>query len=205
MFKHHDNYDIDEDEQQEASEQTTSSSKYNSKSLVKNKLEDEYTEIEEDIWEISHRVLCKKSMIDIEHLPYVNYIKRKKIENVLSFMGLSKPTNQFKEIKYIALFDEAFIYMIKMTEKENNQNNFNKKIGNHYDIRLISTVQIKDENDFKCISVLFLINSDLEDFKTIVKDFYLVQNEAKRFMNILKYYLKKLKIPIHFKDSSIYL
>lgn len=204
LFKHHDNYDIDEDEQ-EASNQTTSKQSNSNKSATKSQSENEYTEAEEDIWEVSHRVLCKKSIIDIEHMPYVNFIKRKKIENVFSFMGLSKPNYQYKEIKYIALLDESFIYMIKMTEKENNQNNFNKKIGNHYDIRLLSNIHMKDDKEYKVISVLFIVNNDIDDYKSLVKEFYFVPSEAKRFIAILKFYLNKWKIPIHFKDNSIYL
>ena len=35
----------------------------------------EYTEPEEDYWKIAHRLYLKNSMVDIEPLPYLSYIK----------------------------------------------------------------------------------------------------------------------------------
>ena len=90
----------------------------------------EYTEPEEDYWKIAHRLYLKNSMVDIEPLPYVPFIKVKKNDNLLSLIGFGKK-NQIKEIKYFAVFDEHFLYMVNMTTKDNNQNNFFKKIGNH--------------------------------------------------------------------------
>ena len=48
----------------------------------------------------------------------------------------------FREIKYFAVFDEPFLYMINMTTKDNNQNNFFKKVGNHYYLTKVSNIEI---------------------------------------------------------------
>ena len=47
----------------------------------------EYTEPEEDYWKIAHRLYLKNSMVDIEPLPYVPFIKIKKNDNILSLIG----------------------------------------------------------------------------------------------------------------------
>ena len=78
--------------------------------------------------------------MNIEPLPYVPFIKIKKNENILSLIGIGKKRKEFKEVKYFAVFSEHFIYMINMTTKENNQNNFFKKVGNHYDLTKISKI-----------------------------------------------------------------
>ena len=70
----------------------------------------EYTEPEEDYWKIAHRLYLKNSMVDIEPLPYVPFIKVKKNDNLLSLIGFGKK-NQIKEIKYFAVFDEHFLYI----------------------------------------------------------------------------------------------
>ena len=60
----------------------------------------EYSEPEEDYWKIAHRLYLKNSMVDIEPLPYVPFIKVKKNDNILSLIGFGKK-KQIKEIKYL--------------------------------------------------------------------------------------------------------
>ena len=59
----------------------------------------EYSEPEEDYWKIAHRLYLKNSMVDIEPLPYVPFIKIKKNDNLLSLMGFGnkKPFTQQKK------------------------------------------------------------------------------------------------------------
>ena len=199
------NFDLDDDEDDEQ----TSTSNNNSR-LYQNFLKDinsdenEYSEEEEEsIWN-AHRVFTKKSFLDIEGMPYVPFIKVKKNENFLSYFGIKKNT-QFKEIKYLVLFDEHFIYMINMTIKENNQNNFFKKIGNHFDLKKLTKIDIKDEQknpDNKIITLLFVLDNDVNNFKSKIKEFYFDYENGLKFFKILKYYLKKNNIPLTFMDSN---
>ena len=165
----------------------------------------EYSEPEEDYWRIAHRLYLKNSMVDIEPLPYVPFIKVKKNDNILSLIGFGKK-NQIKEVKYFAMFDEHFLYMINMTTKDNNQNNFFKKIGNHYDLTKISNIEIKDDTVLegkKCIKIVFLLDNDNNNnFNTIEKELHFEKNDAKKFFEILKFYLKKYDVPLIFEDSS---
>ena len=162
-----------------------------------------YSEKEEDIFQIAHRVFHKKQMIDIEQMPYVPFIKMKKVENVLTIMGFGPSRPKYKEIKYLALFDEDFIYMINMTHKENNQNNFNKKIGNHYDLKMITNIDIKDDPDGKkCITLLFILDNNIDTFKSKVKEFHFEYENAVKFFNMLKYYLSKFNIPLNYKNEE---
>ena len=164
----------------------------------------EYSEPEEDYWRIAHRLYLKNSMVDIEPLPYVPFIKVKKNENLLSLIGFGKK-NQIKEIKYFAVFDEHFLYMINMTTKDNNQNNFFKKIGNHYDLTKISNIEIKDDEileNKKVIKLVFLLDNDSNNFNTIEKELHFEKNDAKKFFEILKFYLKKYDVPLIFQESG---
>jgi hypothetical protein len=144
----------------------------------------EYSEPEEDYWKIAHRLYLKNSMVDIEPLPYVPFIKVKKNDNILSLIGFGKK-NQIKEIKYFAVFDEHFLYMINMTTKDNNQNNFFKKIGNHYDLTKISNIEITDDiilEGKKLIKLVFLIDNDSNNFTTVEKELHFEKNDAKKFL-----------------------
>ena len=163
----------------------------------------EYSEPEEDSWKIAHRLYLKNSMVDIESLPYVPFIKVKKNDNILSLMGFGNK-KAVREVKYFAVFDEHFLYMINMTTKDNNQNNFFKKIGNHYDLTKVSNLEIKDDEILegkKLIKIVFLLDNDSNNFITKNKEFHFEKNDAIRFFAILKFYLKKYGVPLIFKDE----
>ena len=164
----------------------------------------EYSEPEEDYWKIAHRLYLKNSMVDIEPLPYVPFIKIKKNDNLLSLMGFGNK-KPFKEVKYFAVFDEHFLYMINMTTKDNNQNNFFKKVGNHYDLTKISNIEIKEDVILpgkKLIKIVFLLDNDSNNFNTINKELHFEKNDAYKFFAILKFYLKKYCVPLIFKDET---
>ena len=164
----------------------------------------EYSEPEEDYWKIAHRLYLKNSMVDIEPLPYVPFIKIKKNDNLLSLMGFGNK-KPYREVKYFAVFDEHFLYMINMTIKDNNQNNFFKKVGNHYDLTKISNIEIKEDlvlQGKKLIKLVFLLDNDNNNFNTINKEFHFEKNDAIKFFAILKFYLKKYSVPLIFKDET---
>ena len=190
------NFDLDDDEHP-----TTPSPK---SSPSKTQVISEYKESIEDEWLISHRIFHKKMLVDIEQMPYVPFIKKKKIENVITMLGFGNSKQKNKEIKYIALFDEHFMYMINMSLKENNQNNFNKKIGNHYDLKLISNIDIKEDTEKgrKLITLLFILDNNIETYKSITKEFYLEYDNAVKFFNILKFYLERLGIPLNYQNEQ---
>jgi len=155
----------------------------------------EYSEPEEDYWKIAHRLYLKNSMVDIEPLPYVPFIKVKKNDNILSLIGFGKK-NQIKEIKYFAVFDEHFLYMVNMTTKDNNQNNFFKKIGNHYDLTKISNIEIKDDDKLegkKLIKLIFLLDNDNTNFNTIEKELHFEKNDAKKIFRNFEILFKKIR------------
>ena len=192
-------FDFSEEDDEEDSKPKKSQSESDSKD--KNF---EYSEPEEDYWRIAHRLYLKNSMVDIEPLPYVPFIKVKKNDNILSLIGFGKK-NQIKEIKYFVVFDEHFLYMINMTTKDNNQNNFFKKIGNHYDLTKISNIEIKDDEILegkKSIKLVFLLDNDANNFSTVEKELHFEKNDAKKFFEILKFYLKKYDVPLIFQEKG---
>ena len=87
-----------------------------------------------DFWRMAHCVYVKNSLININMFNFVPFIKlKKKSEGLLSYIGFG--TEDIKELKYLAGFDEHFIYMINLSKEENkNENDAMKTIGNHYDI-----------------------------------------------------------------------
>ena len=190
------NFDLDDDEHT-----TTPSLKF---SPLKTQVLSEYKESIEEEWLIAHRIYNKKMLVDIEQMPYVPFIKKKKIENVITMLGFGNSKQKIKEIKYIALFDEHFIYMINMSLKENNQNNFNKKIGNHYDLKMLSNIDIKEDTEKgrKLITLLFILDNNIETYKSIAKEFYLENENAVKFFNILKFYLEHLGIPLNYQNEQ---
>lgn len=163
-----------------------------------------FNEPEEHPWLIAHRIFPKKSIVDIENMPYVPFIKIKKKENVLSFIGFGSSQPKYKEINYLALFDERFIYMINMSHKENTKPSTLKRIGRHYDMKLITNIDIKNSSDKgkKIISLLFILDNDVDSFKSIVKEFHFEYLNAVKFFQILKFYLEKLNIPLNYKDDE---
>ena len=163
-----------------------------------------FNEPEEHPWLIAHRIFPKKSIVDIENMPYVPFIKIKKKENVLSFIGFGSSQPKYKEINYLALFDERFIYMINMSHKENTKSSTLKRIGRHYDMKLITNIDIKNSSDKgkKIISLLFILDNDVDSFKSIVKEFHFEYLNAVKFFQILKFYLEKLNIPLNYKDDE---
>ena len=162
----------------------------------------DYKEPEDDIWQIAHRVYPKRSMIDISSIDYVSYVKVKRVENVATFLGIINTKEKFKKIQYLAFFDEFFLYMINMSKKENNKYNTVKKIGNHYDIRKISTIDVTDdiEKGKKCITLTFINKSTQKEKNKILHFDY---ENAVKFFNMLKYYLRKNKVPLYYEDLDI--
>ena len=157
----------------------------------------QYKEPEEDIWQIAHRVIPKRSMINIESYDYVEYYKLKKVEKITLFFS-KKDVPEYKQIPYLTFFDEQFIYMINMTKKENNKYDSIKKIGKHYDLKKITGVDINDdiEEGRKCISLIFSTSSQ----KTKTKVLHFEYENAVKFFSMLKYFLRKLKIPLYYED-----
>ncbi len=199
------NFDLDDDEEEEQTTSNSNNHLYQNFLNEINNEENEYFEEEEDSILNAHRVFTKKSFLDIEGMPYVPFIKIKKNENFLSILGIKKNI-QFKEIKYLVLFDEHFIYMINMTIKENNQNNFFKKIGNHFDLKKLTKIDIKDDqnnSNNKIITLLFVLDNDVNNFKSKIKEFYFDYENGVKFFKILKFYLKKNNIPISFVNNNV--
>jgi len=128
-------------------------------------------------------------MVDIEPLPYVPFIKIKKNDNLQSLMGFGNK-KPFREIKYFAVFDEPFLYMINMTIKDNNQNNFFKKVGNHYDLTKVSNIKIKDDEVLigkKLIKIVFLFDNENNNFSIINKELHFEKNDANNFSLYLNF------------------
>ena len=167
----------------------------------------DYKEPEEVEFNIAHQLYIKNSMLDIEGMPYISFIKIKKNDGILSFFNNLTNKKPYTEKKYLALFDEHFIYHINMTSKENNQNNYYKKIGNHYNLKQLSNVEIKEDNILpgsKIIVLLFIIDNGINSFQSVTKEYHLELNNTIKFFNILKFYLDKYEIPLQFKDSQNY-
>ena len=116
-----------------------------------------------------------------------------------------KKKNIIKEIKYLVLFDENFLYMIKMTLKENNQNNFYKRIGNHYDLYNFKSIKIIDDDIIKGFKKIILIFRKRKEniHKEKIKELHMDYFNAGKFIKILKYYLRKLNIDLNFSNEDI--
>ena len=169
---------------------------------IDNILSFEYNEDKENYFDISHVIFQKNTVVDIESLPSIPFTKIKKVSNFLSFFGKNNET--IKQIKYLVMFDENFMYMIKMTLKENNQNNFYKRIGNHYDLYNFKSIKILDDEiirGYKNIILTFMNKTD-DDMNINIKELHMDFVNAVKFYKILKFYLERINIPFNYNNDD---
>jgi len=163
-----------------------------------------------DFWRMAHCVYVKNSLININMFNYVPFIKLKKMsEGLLSYIGFGREGIQ--QLKYLAGFDEHFLYMINLSKDENkNDNDAMKTIGNHYDINKITNIEVVQDDNFAnkiLINILFVLDNDVNNYISKIKKLYFEKPNALRFLNLLKAYLNINKIKVTlinnvFKDFS---
>ena len=152
-----------------------------------------------DFWRMAHCVYVKNSLININMLNYVPFIKlKKKSEGLLSYIGFG--TEGIYEMKYLAGFDEHFIYMINLMKDENkNEKDAMKTIGNHYDILQITNVEVVHDTNNKnriLVTILFVLDNDVNNYVSKIKKFYLERPNALKFLKLLKMYLNMYKVKV---------
>ena len=157
-----------------------------------------------DFWRMAHCVYVKNSLININMFNFVPFIKlKKKSEGLLSYIGFG--TEDIKELKYLAGFDEHFIYMINLSKEENkNENDAMKTIGNHYDINQITNIEVVQDAFLKnkiLITILFVLDNDVNNYTSKIKKFYFEKPNALKFLKILKEYLNINKIKVTYIDK----
>ena len=197
-------FDFTEEYNEDEPKQSSSTSE-NSSSTENNLIEFNLIQNKDDIdyWRMAHCVYVKDSLIDINNLNIVPFIKKKKKpEGLLSYIGFGSSDNSFDEIKYLAGFDEQFIYMINLSKEENkDENDVMKTIGNHYDITKISNIEIVEDFKRVLVTILFVLDNDVDSFNSKIKKFYLERQNALKFLKMLKAYLNNFKIKITFTDK----
>ena len=197
-FDFSEEYDEDEPKQ---SPSTSSNSSSNKNNLVDFSLIQKTNEM--DYWRMAHSVFVKNSLIDINTLNYVPFIKlKKKQEGLLSYIGFGGSDTSYDEVKYLAGFDEHFIYMINLSKEENKDEKDEKKVvGNHYDITKISNIEIIEDNTRILVTILFVLDNDVDNYISKIKKFYLEKQNAYKFLSVLKAYLNNYKTKITFTDK----
>ena len=205
------NFDFSEEYEDEPKQNSTSeSSSSNENKEIKEINENEiiHNPIQNiddiDFWRMAHCVYVKNSLININMLNYVPFIKlKKKSEGLLSYIGFG--TEGIQEMKYLVGFDEHFMYMINLSKNENkNDNDAMKTIGNHYDINQITNIEIEQDlnnNNRILITILFVLDNDVNNYVTKIKKFYFERPNALRFLKILKLYLNMYKIKVTLIDK----
>ena len=157
-----------------------------------------------DFWRMAHCVYVKNSLININMLNYVPFTKlKKKSEGLLSYIGFG--TEGIQEMKYLVGFDEHFMYMINLSKNENkNDNDAMKTIGNHYDINQITNIEVEQDlnnNNRILITILFVLDNDVNNYITKIKKFYFERPNALRFLKMLKLYLNMYKVKVTLIDK----
>ena len=195
-----------EDEPKQNMNTQSSSSSESSKEIKNdNKLHNPIQNMDDiDFWRMAHCVYVKNSLININMFNFVPFIKlKKKSEGLLSYIGFG--TEDIKELKYLAGFDEHFIYMINLSKEENkNENDAMKTIGNHYDINQITNIEVVQDAFLKnkiLITILFVLDNDVNNYISKIKKFYFEKPNALKFLKILKEYLNINKIKVTYIDK----
>ena len=157
-----------------------------------------------DFWRMAHCVYVKNSLININMLNYVPFIKlKKRNEGLLSYIGFG--TEGIHEIKYLAGFDEHFMYMINLMKDENkNDKDAMKTIGNHYDIIQITNIEVVPDTNNKnriIITILFVLDNDVDNYVSKIKKFYFERPNALKFLKLLKLYLNMYKVKVTFTNK----
>jgi len=205
------NFDFSEEYEDEPKQNSTSeSSSSNENKEIKEINENEiiHNPIQNiddiDFWRMAHCVYVKNSLININMLNYVPFIKlKKKSEGLLSYIGFG--TEGIQEMKYLVGFDEHFMYMINLSKNENkNDNDAMKTIGNHYDINQITNIEVEQDlnnNNRILITILFVLDNDVNNYITKIKKFYFERPNALRFLKMLKLYLNMYKVKVTLIDK----
>ena len=196
-----------EDEPKQNSTQSSQDSSTNENKEIKDSeiIHNPIQDINEiDFWRMAHCVYVKNSLININMLNYVPFIKlKKRSEGLFSYIGFG--TEGIHEIKYLAGFDEHFIYMINLMKDENkNDNDAMKTIGNHYDILQITNIEVVQDTNNKnriVITILFVIDNDVDNYVTKIKKFYFEKPNALKFLKMLKLYLNMYKVKVTFNNK----
>ena len=157
-----------------------------------------------DFWRMAHCVYVKNSLININIFNFVPFIKlKKKSEGLLSYIGFGK--EDIQEIKYLAGFDEHFLYMINLSKNGNeNENDAMKTIGNHYDINKITNIEVVQDINIKnrvLITILFVLDNDVNNYVSKIKKFFFEKPNALKFLKLLKAYLNINKIKVTYIDK----
>ena len=202
--------EYDEDEPKISSSTSENSSSNENENKTKNKINNdiELNSIQNmdniNYWRMAHCIYVKNSLININTMDYVPFYKlKKKNEGIFSYIGFG--SESFDEVKYLVGFDEHFIYMINLSKEENkDDNDAMKTIGNHYDITKISNIEIIEDPNSKnkiLITILFVLDNDVDNFCSKIKKFYFEKKNASKFLKILKAYLNNYKVKISYNDK----
>ena len=201
-------FDFSEEYEDDPKQNSTSQSSSNSENkeikdneIIHNPIQD-INDI--DFWRMAHCVYVKNSLININMLNYVPFIKiKKRSEGLLSYIGFG--TEGIHEIKYLAGFDEHFMYMINLMKDENkNDKDAMKTIGNHYDITQITNIEVVPDTNNKnriIITILFVLDNDVDNYVSKIKKFYFERPNALKFLKLLKLYLNMYKVKVTFTNK----
>ena len=205
-FDFSEEYDEDEPKQSPSTSENSSTNENKNKDKLYGDIDlNSIQNIDElDYWRMAHCVYAKDSLVNINTLNYVPFIKIKKVkEGILSYIGFG--TEKSDEVKYLVGFDEHFIYMINLSKEENkNDNDTMKTIGNHYDITKISNIEIIEDESKKnkiLVNILFILDNDVDNFSSKIKKFYFEKKNALKFLKLLKIYLNIYKTKITYNDK----
>jgi hypothetical protein len=207
-FDFSEEYDEDEPKTSPSQSENIENTENNSNESIKNNIINNEIELNSiqnidnnNYWRMAHCIYVKGSLININTLDYVPFIKlKKKKEGILSYIGLG--SESFDEVKYLVGFDEHFIYMIDLSKEENkDDNDAMKTIGNHYDITKISNIEIVEDFKRVLVTILFVLDNDVDSFNSKIKKFYLERQNALKFLKMLKAYLNNFKIKITYTDK----
>ena len=170
-------------------------------------------ENETDNSTVLHMIFLKGIDINIEGMPIVKFTKLKKENKLISFFKVSRFLNQKKkreEVNYLALFNEYFVYLIK----DNLDGKNIKKIGNRYNLKLLSNINIKvkyvekqnQEDGRTAITLSFsksyFIEINPEKEERIVKILIFEISDSQIFMEYTKVFLAKINKPLQFEKPK---
>lgn len=194
---------VEEDKIEKENESTNENDKESSPSLEESKQTEiksdpSLLEYEKDQNSTCHKILIKGTLLDLADRRIIKCLKIKKVKPSV-FSMFSGSNSKQVERKYMAYFDENYLYFLKDIEMNKKANL--RKVGNKYNLRLLYNSCFNKLSDKRWKARLIFFKDNFGDMK-VTKELILDQEELEKFYNMLSFYFNKIGIQTEDSENA---
>lgn len=149
---------------------------------------------------VCHMLYRKGSYVSINDFDIHRFIKKKQPKKTLfSRFGFGNKFQKNKESnvqrKYLAFFDENYLYFLKDNEVDKTDSSL-RKVGNHYNLCKIKNAFFDPKSDDNKLWDIKLEFSLENSNNTSIKEMIFDKESAERFYSIIKFHFKTLNMKV---------